>query len=323
MSAEGSLHNELHPSQVSQDFRLFFLRIRFPVSGFSASGLRYYSSQRGPEKYSGLRCVRWAGMLPPMNCKSLEGKVGVVFGVANKRSIAWAIAQAWAEQGVRLIFNYQGERVKENVEDLTATFGEDVPLYPCDVTSDAEIDTFFQNVRGHTERVDLLLHSVAYAPREALEGRFVSTSREAYRIAHDISAYSLIALAQRAEPLMTHGGSILAMSYYGAEKVIPNYNIMGVAKASLEACTRYLAWDLGKKAIRVNCISAGPVQTLAARGIGGFGQMIKQYGERAPLGRSCSLEEIGATGVFLASDGAAAISGQVLYVDGGYQIMGM
>jgi enoyl-[acyl-carrier protein] reductase I len=262
-------------------------------------------------------------MLPPMNCKSLAGKVGVVFGVANKRSIAWAIAQAWAEQGAKLIFNYQGERVKDNVEELTAAFGADVPLYPCDVTSDEEIDTFFQNVRNHTERVDLLLHSVAYAPREALEGRFLATSRDAYRMAHDISAYSLIALAQRAEPLMTDGGSIVAMSYYGAEKVIPNYNIMGVAKASLEASTRYLAWDMGKKAIRVNCISAGPVQTLAARGIGGFGHMIKQYGERAPLGRTCSLEEIGATGVFLASDGAAAITGQVLYVDGGYQIMGM
>jgi enoyl-[acyl-carrier protein] reductase I len=262
-------------------------------------------------------------MLARMNCKSLEGKVGVVFGVANKRSIAWAIAQAWADQGVKLIFNYQGERVKENVEELTATFGNEVGLYPCDVTSDEEIDTFFNQVRKHTDRVDLVLHSVAYAPREALEGRFVNTSREAYRIAHDISAFSLIALAQRAEPMMTAGGSIVAMSYYGAEKVIPNYNIMGVAKASLEASTRYLAWDMGKKNIRVNCISAGPVQTLAARGISGFGQMFKEYENRAPLGRSCTLEEIGAAGVFLASDGAASITGQVIYVDGGYQIMGM
>jgi enoyl-[acyl-carrier protein] reductase I len=275
------------------------------------------------KKFSGLRFGGWAGMLARMNGKSLEGKVGVVFGVANKRSIAWAIAQAWADQGARLIFNYQGERVKENVEELAATFGEDVAIYPCDVTDDDEIDAFFANVGKHSERVDLLLHSVAYAPREALEGRFVATSREAYRIAHDISAYSLVALAQRAAPMMTRGGSILAMSYYGAEKVIPNYNVMGVAKASLEACTRYLAWDLGDKAIRVNCISAGPVQTLAARGIAGFGQMLKQYEERAPLGRSCTLEEIGATGVFLASDGAASITGQVLYVDGGYQIMGM
>ncbi|MBN8459685.1 MAG: enoyl-ACP reductase [Verrucomicrobia bacterium] len=258
-----------------------------------------------------------------MSCKSLEGKTAVVFGVANKRSIAWAVAQAWADQGAKLIFNYQGERVKDNVEELTAAFGEDVPLYPCDVTSDEEIDTFFNQVRKHTDRVDLLLHSVAYAPREALEGRFLHTSREAYRIAHDISAFSLIALAQRAEPMMTAGGSIVAMSYYGAEKVIPNYNIMGVAKASLEASTRYLAWDMGKKNIRVNCISAGPVQTLAARGISGFGQMFKEYEGRAPLGRSCTLEEIGAAGVFLASDGAASITGQVIYVDGGYQIMGM
>jgi enoyl-[acyl-carrier protein] reductase I len=258
-----------------------------------------------------------------MSSKPLEGKVGVVFGVANKRSIAWAIAQAWAEAGARLIFNYQGERLKENVEELTSVFGADTALYPCDVTSDEEIDGFFAKVREHTDKVDLLLHSVAFAPKEALEGRFVKTSREAFKMSHDISAYSLVALAQRAEPLMTDGGSIVAMSYYGAEKVVPNYNVMGVAKAALEASTRYLAWDLGGQKIRVNCISAGPVQTLAARGISGFGKMIKEYEARAPLGRSCTPEELGAMGVFLASDGAASITGQVLYVDGGYQIMGM
>jgi enoyl-[acyl-carrier protein] reductase I len=258
-----------------------------------------------------------------MSSKPLEGKVGVVFGVANKRSIAWAIAQAWAEAGARLIFNYQGERLKENVEELTSVFGADTALYPCDVTSDEEIDGFFAKVREHTDKVDLLLHSVAFAPKEALEGRFVKTSREAFKMSHDISAYSLVALAQRAEPLMTDGGSIVAMSYYGAEKVVPNYNVMGVAKAALEASTRYLAWDLGGQKIRVNCISAGPVQTLAARGIAGFGKMIKEYEARAPLGRSCTPEELGAMGVFLASDGAASITGQVLYVDGGYQIMGM
>jgi len=258
-----------------------------------------------------------------MSSKPLEGKVGVVFGVANKRSIAWAIAQAWAEAGAKLIFNYQGERLKENVEELTSVFGADTALYPCDVTSDEEIDGFFAKVREHTDKVDLLLHSVAFAPKEALEGRFVKTSRDAFKMAHDISAYSLVALAQRAEPLMTDGGSIVAMSYYGAEKVVPNYNVMGVAKAALEASTRYLAWDLGGQKIRVNCISAGPVQTLAARGISGFGKMIKEYEARAPLGRSCTPEELGAMGVFLASDGAASITGQVLYVDGGYQIMGM
>jgi enoyl-[acyl-carrier protein] reductase I len=258
-----------------------------------------------------------------MSDKPLQGKVGVVFGVANRRSIAWAIAQAWAQAGARLVFNYQGERVKENVEELAGAFGPDTPLHPCDVTRDEEIDGFFEQVERHAGRVDMVLHSVAFAPKEALEGRFLHTSRHAFALAHDISAYSLIALAQRAEPLMTDGGSILAMSYYGAEKVVPNYNVMGVAKASLEATTRYLAWDMGKRRIRVNCISAGPVQTLAARGISGFSTMIKIYEERAPLGRSCTPEELGATGVFLASDGAASITGQVIYVDGGYQIMGM
>jgi enoyl-[acyl-carrier protein] reductase I len=258
-----------------------------------------------------------------MSERPLEGKTGVVFGVANKRSIAWAIAKAWADAGAKLIFNYQGERLKENVAELAGTFGEDVPLYPCDVTSDEEIDAFFDKVKTHTDRVDMLLHSVAFAPKDALAGSFLDTSRQAFSIAHDISAYSLVALAQRAAPMMTEGGSILAMSYYGAEKVVPKYNVMGVAKAALEAATRYLAYDLGGKQIRVNCISAGPVQTLAARGIAGLGLMIKNYEERAPLKRSCAPEELGATGVFLASDGAASITGQVLYVDGGYQIMGM
>jgi enoyl-[acyl-carrier protein] reductase I len=253
----------------------------------------------------------------------LAGKVGVIFGVANKRSIAWAIAKAWAAAGARLIFNYQGERLKENVEELVGEFGEGIPLYPCDVSSDAEIAEFFQNVRGQTDRLDLMLHSVAFAPKEALEGDFVSTTREAFRMAHDISAYSLVVLAREAAPLMTNGGSILAMTYYGSEKVVPHYNVMGVAKASLEASTRYLAYDLGPKKIRVNCISAGPVQTLAARGISGFTAMLKHYQERAPLKRSCDPAELGETGVFLASDGAAAITGQVIYVDGGYQVMGM
>jgi enoyl-[acyl-carrier protein] reductase I len=258
-----------------------------------------------------------------MSSKPLEGKVGVVFGVANKRSIAWAIAQAWSAAGAKLIFNYQGERLKENVEDLVSTFGSDVPLYGCDVTSDAEISQFFQHVRNDTDRIDLMLHSVAFAPREALEGDFLCTSREAFLLAHNISAYSLLGLAREASSLMTNGGSIIAMTYYGSEKVVPHYNVMGVAKASLEATTRYLAYDLGPRKIRVNCISAGPVQTLSARGIAGFTTMLKHYQEHAPLKRSCDPAELGHTGVFLASDGAAAITGQVIYVDGGYQIMGM
>jgi enoyl-[acyl-carrier protein] reductase I len=253
----------------------------------------------------------------------LEGKTGIVFGVANKRSIAWAIAQAWAKEGAKLAFTFQGERIKENVTELAGTFGPDTLILPCDVTKDDEIANVFKTVGEKFGKLNLLLHSVAYAPKDALEGEFVNTSREAFRVAHDVSAYSLVALARAAEPLMTDGGSIVAMSYYGAEKVVPHYNVMGVAKAALEASTRYLAYDLGPKKIRVNCISAGPVNTLAARGISGFQQMLKHYEERSPLKRNVLPEELGATGTFLASDGAAAITGQVLYVDSGYQIMGM
>jgi enoyl-[acyl-carrier protein] reductase I len=254
----------------------------------------------------------------------LTGKVGVVFGVANKRSIAWAIAKAWHQAGAKLLFNYQGDRLKENVEELTSEFGSDVFLHPCDVSSDEQIAAFFAKVREYTPKLDLLLHSIAFAPREALEGDFISTSRAAFSMAHDISAYSLVALTREVAPLMTEGGSILSLTYYGSTKVVPHYNVMGVAKASLEASTRYLAYDLGEKKIRVNCISAGPMQTLAARGgVGGFSAMIKHYEAHAPLKRSCTAEELGHTGVFLASDGASGITGQVLYVDGGYEIMGM
>ncbi len=253
----------------------------------------------------------------------LEGKTGIVFGVANHRSIAWAIAQAWAKEGARLAFTYQGERLKENVEELGGTFGADTMILPCDVTKDEDIARVFGEVGAKFGKLNLLLHSVAFAPKDALEGEFVNTSREAFRVAHDVSAYSLVALARAAAPLMTDGGSILAMSYYGAEKVVPHYNVMGVAKAALEASTRYLAYDLGPKKIRVNCISAGPVNTLAARGIAGFMEMLKVYEARSPLKRNLVPEELGATGTFLASDGAAAITGQVIYVDCGYQIMGM
>jgi enoyl-[acyl-carrier protein] reductase I len=253
----------------------------------------------------------------------LAGKLGIVFGVANKRSIAWAIAQAWAREGARLAFTYQGERLKENVEELAGTFGSDTLLLPCDVTRDEQIADVFRTVGEKFGKLHLLLHSVAFAPKDALEGEFVNTSREAFRVAHDVSAYSLVVLSRVAAPLMTEGGSIVAMSYYGAEKVVPHYNVMGVAKASLEASTRYLAYDLGPKRIRVNCISAGPVNTLAARGISGFTEMLKHYEAKSPLKRNVTPDELGAAGVFLASDGAAAITGQVIYVDSGYQIMGM
>jgi enoyl-[acyl-carrier protein] reductase I len=254
---------------------------------------------------------------------TLAGKLGIVFGVANKRSIAWAIAQAWHQAGAKLAFTYQGERLKENVEELAGTFGKDTLILPCDVTKDEEIDRVFAEVGKQFGRLHLMLHSVAFAPKDALEGDFLNTSREAFRVAHDVSAYSLVALSRKAAPLMTDGGSVVAMTYYGAEKVVPHYNVMGVAKASLEASARYLAYDLGPKKIRVNCISAGPVNTLAARGIAGFMEMLKHYEAHAPLKRNVLPDELGATGTFLASDGAAAITGQTIYVDCGYQIMGM
>ncbi len=253
----------------------------------------------------------------------LQGKLGLVFGVANKRSIAWAIAQAWHKAGATLAFTYQGDRVKDNVEQLAATFGKDVLLLPCDVASDEEIAQVFSAVKARFGRLDLLLHSVAFAPRKSLEGNFIDTDRESFRVALDISAYSLVAVVREAAPLMADGGSVIAMSYYGAVKVVPHYNVMGVAKAALEASIRYLAFDLGPQKIRLNGISAGPVNTLAARGISGFTSVLKHYEAHAPLKRNIDPAELGAAGVFLASDGAASITGQVIYVDSGYQIMGM
>jgi len=254
----------------------------------------------------------------------LAGKTGVVFGVANKRSIAWAVARAWHEAGAKLIFNYQGDRLKDNVEELASSFGADTMIAPCDVGSDEEIERFFAQVKERTDRVDLLLHSVAFAPREALKGEFINTTRQAFSTASDISAYSLVGLSRAVLPLMEkHGGSIIAMSYLGALRVVPHYNVMGVAKAALEASVRYLAYDLGPKKIRVNAISAGPMNTLAARGIGDVSEMFKIYEARSPLRRNIELDELGATGLFLATDGATAITGQTLYVDSGYSIMAM
>ncbi len=255
--------------------------------------------------------------------KPLAGKKGIVFGVANRRSIAWAIAQAWQEAGATLAFTYQGDRLKENVEELAGTFGPNTPLYPCDVTRDEDIARVFQSVQKDFGSLDMLLHSVAYAPKDALEGEFINTSRQAFQVAHDVSAYSLVALARAAAPLMTNGGSIVAMSYYGAVKVVPHYNVMGVAKAALEASVRYLAYDLGTKKIRVNAISAGPVNTLAARGISGFMSMLKHYEEHTPMKRNIEGRELGDAGLFLASNMSTATTGQVLYVDCGYEIMGM
>ena len=254
----------------------------------------------------------------------LDGKTGIIFGVANKRSIAWAIAQALSQEGMRLAFTYQGERLKENVGELTSTLS-DALLLPCDVTIDAEIDSVFQEVDAKFGRLDTLVHSVAFAPREDLENEFVKTSRDGFKLAHDISAYSLVVLTRAALPLFekSGGGSVLAMSYYGAEKAVEGYNLMGVAKASLEASIRYLAANLGPKNVRVNAISAGPVNTLAARGIKGFTGMLKHHAERAPLRRNVELDEIGSAALFLCSPMSSAITGEIMYVDCGYNVIGL
>src|SRR5438270_7746464 len=253
---------------------------------------------------------------------SLEGRTAIVFGVANKRSIAWGIAQKLHAAGAELAITYQNERLEQEAKDLIEAL-PGAESYRCDVSNDAEIEQLFEKLKSRYGKLHVLVHSVAFAPAEELKNDFVFTTREGFRIAHDVSVYSLIALARAASPLMTDGGSIMTLSYYGAEKVVPRYNVMGVAKAALEASARYLAYDLGPKKIRVNCLSAGPVNTLAARGIAGFMEMLKHYEAHAPLKRNVLPEELGATGVFLASDGAAAITGQVIYVDSGYQIMGM
>ncbi len=251
----------------------------------------------------------------------LAKRTGVVFGVANKRSIAWGIAQALAAAGMRLGFTYQGERLKDNVEELAATLPGSLVL-PCDVASDAEIDAVFAALGREFGRLDTLVHSVAYAPREALEGDFVATSREAFRVAHDVSAYSLIALTRAGLPLLEASrGSVMAMTYYGSEKVAGNYNVMGVAKASLEAAVRYLAANLGPRGVRVNAISAGAVNTLAGRGVRGFTAILKHYEEHTPLRRNVELREIGDTAVFLASTMSSGITGEVLFVDCGFNIL--
>jgi enoyl-[acyl-carrier protein] reductase I len=255
---------------------------------------------------------------------SLDGKTGIVLGVANKRSIAWAIAQALAGAGMRLAFTYQGERLRENVEELASTLPDSV-LYPCDVSVDDEIAAVFAGLERDLGRLDALVHSIAFARKEDLEGQFLDTAREGFRVAHDVSAYSLVALTRAAASLMERGGggSVIAMTYYGAEKVAAGYNVMGVAKASLEASVRYLAADLGPRGIRVNAISAGPVNTLAARGIRGFTGMLKHHAERAPLRRNVELREVGDTALFLASPMSSGITGEVIHVDCGYFVMGV
>jgi len=253
----------------------------------------------------------------------LQGKKGLITGVANKRSIAWAIAQAAHREGTQLAFTYQGERLKESVAELAGSLGGASPLFECDVTNDAQLDSVFAGLKEKFGNLDFFVHAIAFAKREELEAEFLPTSREGYRLALDISSYSLTALAQRAVPLMTEGGSIVALTYYGAEKVIPRYNVMGVAKAALEASVRYLAFDLGPKKIRVNGLSSGPVQTLAARGISGFTDMMKMVEARAPLRRNVEIAEVANAAVFLLSPLSSGITGEILHVDCGYNILGM
>jgi enoyl-[acyl-carrier protein] reductase I len=254
---------------------------------------------------------------------TLTGKKGLVLGVANKRSLAWAIAARASEAGADLALTYQGERLEENVRELAATLGRESLILPCDVTSDEQVHALFAAIGSKMGRLDFVVHGAAYAPPEALSTPYVQTTREAFHMTLDISAYSLVALANGALPLMTAGGSIVTLTYLGAERVLPNYNVMGVAKAALEASVRYLASDLGPMGIRVNAISAGPVKTLAAKGISGFNDILGVYRDRAPLRRNTEQAEVGDTGVFLVSDASRGISGEVLYVDGGYHVMGM
>lgn len=250
----------------------------------------------------------------------MKGKRGLVVGVANKRSIAWSIAQRCVEEGAQLAFSYQNERLGENVKELTAEI-PDALTFQMDVSDDAQVRQGFELLEEKWGGLDFLVHAVAYAPRQALEGDFVSTSREDFRIALDVSAYSLPVLAHAAKSLMKDGGSIITLSYLGAERVMPNYNVMGVAKAALESSVRYLASDLGPQGIRVNALSAGPIKTLASSGISGFGSILEHHRTKSPLRKLVELEEVADGALFLLCDMGRGVTGQTLYVDGGYNIM--
>jgi enoyl-[acyl-carrier protein] reductase I len=254
--------------------------------------------------------------------KLLEGKKALIFGIANKNSIAWGIAQALHEHGAEIGFSYGLDKLERRVQPLADELGvKFVEL--CDVTVDADVEAVFAKAADHFGTIDILVHSIAYATREDLSGRFVDTSRAGFATAMDVSAYSLVALARSAAPLMPNGGSIICMTYYGAEKVVPHYNVMGVAKAALEASTRYLAADLGPQNIRVNAISAGAIKTLSAAGIAGFRKMLSYTEERAPLRRNVDQSEVGQTALWLSSSLSSGVTGEVIYVDAGYHILGM
>ncbi len=252
----------------------------------------------------------------------LAGKRALVLGIANDHSIAWAIARALHREGARLALTYVGETLERRVRPLAESLGVPTVL-PCDVSKDEDIEATFAALREQWGGLDVLVHAVAFAPREELKGRFVETTREGFRIALDVSVYSLLALARAALPLMTAGGSMLTLTYLGAERALPNYNVMGVAKAGLESCVRYLAYDLGGQKIRVNAISAGPIRTLSSAGITGFKDMLHHHAERAPLQRNVSAEEVANTAVYLCSDLASGVTGEIIHVDAGYSIVGV
>jgi len=254
----------------------------------------------------------------------LSGKKALIIGLASTRSIAYGIAQAFYEQGAQLAFTYQNEKLQERVERMAAEFNSTL-TFPCDVASDTEIDAVFRQLGHHWDKFDILIHSVAYAPADQIGGDYVdNANREGFRIAHDISAYSLVALSKAALPMMEGTqGSILTLTYYGAEKAVPNYNVMGIAKASLEAAVRYLAVSLGHRGLRVNAISAGPLKTLAATGIKDFRKIQHAYASIAPLGRNITTTEVGNTAAFLCSDLASGITGEVVHVDAGYHAVSM
>jgi len=252
----------------------------------------------------------------------LDGKRGLILGIANKRSIAWGIAQAAHREGARLAVTYQGERLEENVRELAAQLRDPLVL-PCDVSRDDDLKALAASVREGLGGLDFVVHAVAFALREELDGEFVNTSREGYRLAQDISSYSLTALARETAPLMESGGSIVTLSYLGGERVVPHYNVMGVAKAALEMSVRYLAADLGPKGIRVNAISAGPIKTLAASGVHGLSKMLEYHRTQAPLRKTTDQEEVGDAAIFLVSRLSRGVTGEVIHVDGGFHVMGM
>ena len=253
----------------------------------------------------------------------LDGKRGLIFGVANERSIAWAISEILRREGAELAFTYAGDALEKRVRPLAEGIGAKI-VVPCDVTKDSEIDEVFRHLQREWGALDILIHSIAFANREDLGNPYVQTSRQGFQLALDVSAYSLVALTRRAVPLMEgRKGSILTMTYLGSEKVIPNYNVMGIAKAALEASVRYLAAELGPKGIRVNAISAGPIKTLAAAGIAGFRDMLHYSSERAPLKRNVEAAEVAGAALYLSSDLASAVTGEIMHVDAGYNIMGM